>query len=555
MRSNIYTGLLLFLFLAPARPQPAIAGPQILTFLSDVDDSDQPYAIYVPPDLDKAKKYPLVVSLHGAFSNHRINLRRVFGKGNRAEDTDLEASRRFPPFPPEQFLVVSPLARGTMGYEGIAEKDVYDVLRDVKRRFPVDEDRIYLTGLSMGGGGALRLGLTRPDVWAAIAPVCPAVPEGIEELAGNALNLPVHLFQGSLDPLVPARVSRSWQKRLLDLGVQVEYIEYPNVRHNAWDSAYAGGRIFDWFSKFKKNRYPERVRFTTLHYKYFGAYWVHLNRLTPGTPAAIDAKFIGKDRIEITTKHLDGFTLELSGHPMYTGRRMLRLTIDGTAVSTRSRAGTFSFRKVNDKWLTGKAQIPTREKRPGVEGPLPEVVAARHVYVYGTADNPGETEIKRRREVAAKAAEWSAPLTPLLLSFHVVSDRELSAEDRKEANLILFGTRETNSLIAALPQVPMALNPGAADYGVIYAAPLGDRNVLVDSGLPWWTGADQVQRATLPYVQAPYQPVRVLQTFGDFVVFRGSLEDVVSEGMLRRDWKLPAEAAAKIKATGAVQIP
>ena len=96
-----------------------------------------------------------------------------------------------------------------MGYQGIAEKDVYDVLAGVKTPLPIDEDRVYLTGLSMGGGGTLWLGLTRPDIWAAIAPVCPAPAQGLEELAPNALNLPVHLFHGDEDRAVPVEVSRA----------------------------------------------------------------------------------------------------------------------------------------------------------------------------------------------------------------------------------------------------------------------------------------------------------------------------------------------------------
>ncbi len=73
-----------------------VPGPQVTTFLSDVDDSDQPYGLYLPRKLDGAKKYPLVISLHGADSNHRLNLRRVFGRGIRPGQSESEASREFP---------------------------------------------------------------------------------------------------------------------------------------------------------------------------------------------------------------------------------------------------------------------------------------------------------------------------------------------------------------------------------------------------------------------------------------------------------------------------
>src|SRR4051794_35035697 len=71
-------------------------GPQVVTFLSDVDDTDQPYALYVPKHYSPEKKYPLVISLHGPQSNHRLNMRRVFGMGNRLGETDAEATRYWP---------------------------------------------------------------------------------------------------------------------------------------------------------------------------------------------------------------------------------------------------------------------------------------------------------------------------------------------------------------------------------------------------------------------------------------------------------------------------
>jgi len=56
-----------------------------MTFFSSVDESNQPYAIYIPENFDETREYPLVVFLHGAFSNHRLGLRRVFGEGNKRD--------------------------------------------------------------------------------------------------------------------------------------------------------------------------------------------------------------------------------------------------------------------------------------------------------------------------------------------------------------------------------------------------------------------------------------------------------------------------------------
>ena len=188
---------------------------------------EQPYALYVPKSYDPARRYPLIVSLHEEESNHVVNLKRVFGVPPRYGETGLQALSTLPMLREVDYLVVCPFGRGTMGYQGIAEQDVYDVLADVKRRYSVDEDRVYLTGASMGGGGALWLALTRPDVWAAVAPVCADVFPGTADLAPNALNLPVRLFHGDSDPFVRVDSSRQWQRRLLSLDSPVEYIEFP----------------------------------------------------------------------------------------------------------------------------------------------------------------------------------------------------------------------------------------------------------------------------------------------------------------------------------------
>jgi hypothetical protein len=483
------------------------------TFFSNADDSAQPYALYVPDDFNPASKYPLVIALHSEDSGYRLNLGTLVGKTS------------------VPYIVASPLGRGVMGYQGLAEKDVYDMLADVRKRYPIDDDRAYLTGISMGGGGALWLGLTRPDVWAAIAPLCPIAPDEARRFAPNALNLPVHLFHGLGDPIVPAAVSRRWQHDLLEAGVPVDYNEYPNLRHNAWDGAYRNGSLFDWFTQFKRNRFPDRVHFVTDRYRYSSAYWIQIDGLTPGTPASLDARFTGAGQIAISTANLDGFTLNLAGHPKYT--RPLTITIDGAKI-TGSR--TLSFNKGPSGWRPGR-YIPTG-KRAGLEGPIAEVVAGREIYVFGSAGP----------EVARQAADWSSVRNKLKISFRIEPDRPVTAADRKTANLILFGNRDTNQEIARL-NPPLALNVSAADYGLVFVYPDGDRCALINSGLPWWTGAEFMSGG-LPFVP---EKLRVLLGLEDYMLFKGTSDNVVAAGRFERDWTLSKAAAERLRSTGTIE--
>ena len=534
-------------------------GPQVLVFTSDVDGTAQPYALYVPKNFDASRRYPLVVSLHSEGSNHRLDLRRVFGKGNVLEvrrlgrgglirQTDAEAANGpFPPLPDVDFFVVSPLVRGSMGYQGIPEKDVYDVLAQVNGRFPIDEDRIYLTGAAMGGAGALWLGLTRPDLWAAIAVVCPVSQPGTEELAPNALGLPVRLFQGALDPQVPAESTRAWEARLEQAGAKVGYTEYPYVRHNAWDSAYSDASIFRWFVTFRRERFPARVHFSSRSYEYGSAYWVRLDGLTPGTLATIDARVTANNRVEIQTSALDGFTLRLDGHPQYDAAKPLVALIDGQEI----KGSALSFAKTDKGWMASRYIPPQAAKRPGQEGPIRQALARKHLYIYGTADSPDENELASRRAQAERAANWVSPPWPLLLSLGVRSDREVTEKELEGADLVLFGSRQTNSLIARFgDRVAFELNPSAADYGMVAIAPAGDRYIVVSSGLPWWAGAPPPAK---PGASPP--PVyKALLELGDYVVFRSSLANVVAEGLFDRNWKLPAGEAAKLATSGLVHI-
>lgn len=499
--------------------------PKLLDFVSNVDGTLQRYALYVPADFDAAKTYPLVVSLHSEESTHLLNYRQLLGTAARFSRVDPLDPRIYPVAREVEAIVAFPFARGTVGYRGIAESDVYQMLAEVEAHYKIDLDRVYLTGISMGGAGALWYGLTRPDVWAGVAALAPSGIPDAADLARNALDLPMRLFQGADDPIVAAQGTRDWQRRFEDAGIKVRYFEYPGVRHDVWNSAYKEGAVFDWFAGLKRERYPERVRFVTSSYQYPSAYWVRIDGLTPGTPASIDARREGAE-IAVTTANVEAFTLTPASAPGV-------VNVDGQSI--RLRAGApLSFVRAGGQWRAGK--FSSQGKRAGLEGPIAAAFGGGQIYVYGEGN----------RALAERAAKWPT------LEFRVLADSEVTPADLNESNVILFGTAQTNKLIGRFAdRFPIALNPGAADYGLLFLAPIGAHYAVVSSGMPWWTGAEEVNRGGDRFAPEPY---RLLETFGDYVLFKGSLAHVVAEGRFDRDWRVPAEAAAKMRATGTVTV-
>src|SRR5260221_7100167 len=316
-------------------------GLLVKAYRSDVDDTLQPYALYVPKTYDPKKAYPLLVSLHGATSNHLLNRRRVFGLGNRPGESDYEAIRNEDvAFPDVDFIVLSPYGRGEVaGYNGIAEQDVLRAMEDVQRAYNVDKNRVYLTGLSMGGGGTWHLGLRYPDRFAAIVPVCalgdlslfPPFTQGASgddraffdltgptAIAENAANLQVFIFHGDQDPAVNVEHSRRMVARYRELGFlgrNVRYFELPGVNHFAWDFAYRDASLFARLLPIRRNPFPDRVVYSTFSPRFNQAYWVRIDRIDRGFKLARIEATRRARLFEVKTDNLSAFSL-LLGPPL-----------------------------------------------------------------------------------------------------------------------------------------------------------------------------------------------------------------------------------------------
>ena len=132
---------------------------------------------------------------------------------------------------------------------------------------------------------------------------------------------------------------------------------------------------------------------------------------------------------------------------------------------------------------------------------------------------------------------------------HVLADKDVRPSDLESSNLVLFGTAQTNSLIAKYSdRLPLQLKAGVENYGLFYIFSVDGHYIAVSSGLPWWTDADTKGWRFLPPVQ------HLLTGYKDFVVFKGSAKNVISDGFFDNNWRLPDMAAKTIEATGAILL-
>lgn len=201
------------------------------------------YLLYLPEgyDTDKTKNWPLMVFLHGS-GESGADLEKVKVNG---PPRMIAQGYKYP------MIVVSPQAPKP---EGFKPDILIKMIDDLKGKYRIDADRVYLTGLSMGGYGTWKTAQEFPEVFAAIAPVCGG---GTPEKAYRLAHVPVWCFHGAKDDIVLPAESEDMIKALKPLNPDVKFTLYPEANHNSWDSAYATKDLYDWMLARKRFRYSE----------------------------------------------------------------------------------------------------------------------------------------------------------------------------------------------------------------------------------------------------------------------------------------------------------
>lgn len=249
MHNIVIAGLMASGAIPQGTPQLAPTG--FLDRTIQVDGGVHRYQVYVPGSYDAKKRWPVILFLHGAGERGTDGLLQTEGGLG-------DAIRRSPDRYPA--IVVFPQAPKNSAWRGASASVASAALDQSMAEFSTDPSRVYLTGLSMGGQGAWFLAFTQSDRFAAAVVICgflagaspfvpflPAASGPLASVLARRLHkLPVWVYHGSVDPVVPITAAREIVDALRQLNAPVKYTELPGVGHNSWDAAYRSSEVSSW---------------------------------------------------------------------------------------------------------------------------------------------------------------------------------------------------------------------------------------------------------------------------------------------------------------------
>ncbi len=385
-----------------------------LAYRDEVDGSPQYCRAYLPVDYDPAKKWPLVIQMHGYNPANPIYV-RWWAADSRYPGVDTEFSNH------QGVIYMEPHGRGNTQYLGMGDSDVLHAIAEAKRLFSVDEDRVYLTGDSMGGWGTWNISSRHPELFAAIAPVfggsdyhSQMSEENLAKLspldrffnekqstwamADGLLNIPIFVHHGDADQSVNVEYSR-WAVRLLQRwGYDVRYQEFPGRIHEALESQ-NGNMSIEWFLQHRRNPNPRHVRIRSAELRNAEAYWAHvLQAASPLAFMAVDAEFVDRNVIRLHTENVLDIALSPSA-VLVDPAKPVKVVWNGAAQEMRLQNGELR--------LTAAEYKPeSLHKNERLPGSTTDFTVTPFAVVIGTVSKDPEMVALCRRRADAFINGW-----------------------------------------------------------------------------------------------------------------------------------------------------
>lgn len=458
-------------------PWAAKRGRVVRGYRSNVDASVQPYGLVVPAGYDPARSIRLDVVLHGSTRPKGDSELKFM---ERFDDGDGDSEKLVD----QPFIELHPLGRVENCYRWAGETDVFEAIEDVCRKYNIDRDRIVLRGMSMGASGTWHLGLKHPDRFVALGPYCGYVdthkfsetpldnfvrvgplPEYQErglhmldsvDYAANAGVVPAIACMGEKDVFFQAHVimGEAMQRE----GLAMVNLISPGTGHVIDPVTHAEQmrRIGEYAAR-GIDHVPRKLRFVTWTLKYPGCHWLEVQGLGEHyRRAEISARILDDGTIEIDEpQNVTRFELLLAkGAQVRIAGNLFKLAA-GREEGKHAAPAVFVWRARRWELVSGARESDDAlAKRPGLTGPIDDAFTTKFLCVRGTG-TPWNVRTNRYAEASLRrfAYEWHRYFRGEL---PVKDDKDVTNDDVRTSNLILFGDPGSNSWIAkVLPRLPL----------------------------------------------------------------------------------------------------
>lgn len=216
-----------------------------------------PYRLLYPQNYNPKQKYPLLLFLHGMGVRGNDNQKQIVNlpkalltaQGRAAYHCFILVPQcpgndvwvKFPEFPKSLSATVKPTK---------STASALALLANLQQQLPIDRNRIYVMGNSMGGEATFDFLARKPKLFAGAIPICAVADTAT---ARRIYRTPIWAFHGNQDDVNDVKYTRMMVDALRQRGGKPKYTEYPGIKHNSWDKAYAEPELFDWlFAQSKK---------------------------------------------------------------------------------------------------------------------------------------------------------------------------------------------------------------------------------------------------------------------------------------------------------------
>jgi poly(3-hydroxybutyrate) depolymerase len=466
-------------------------------YRSPVDGQLSEFALYVPPDFDPRRRYPLVVALHGMNGHPMQMLMWVFGHDDPDHDGAWEDRHPLRDLEHVAAIVAAPEGHSNAMYRDLGEDDVLRVIDWVTATYPIDPSRVTITGPSMGGIGAAACALRHPDRFAAAEPLCgyhsyfvrsdmagrplrPWERLGAEERsnvswAENGISVPLYVVHGTKD--LPEENSGVLIDRYEALHYDVSH-EHPELGHNVWQPTYEDLKGLRWLLDHRRALHPAVLRFKTPRTRWADDAWLHVLELASSDSwGEVQARIDGRAAVSLSTRGVAA--LELDRDPArIDDAAPLHVSVDGQPMVFQAGEPVRLHRDPahdgEQPWRAGDIVTDRPRKRGHVTGPFHDVFHEPILFVWGATD-PVQA---RANEETARS--WARVRWGVRVEYPVISDEDFYARGEPLANdraLFLVGGASSNRVVRDLgDSLPIRIEGDDVVLGSTHISPRDARS-------------------------------------------------------------------------------